>query len=750
MAGNTSAPKAQGYQFGTFAGVYTPALLTILGLVMFMRTNYVLGNVGLAAMLIILVIGGTITLATGFAISAISTNTDVKGGGAYFLISRVLGPSFGTSIGLTLFVSQTFAVAFNILGATESLVMGYPILRPWFPVLNIAIGLLLGLVVWKGADWAIKAQYFIMAVLALSVVVFMLGPIQNFSFDNLTANWGPLNENISLMMFFAIFFPAVTGIMAGVNMSGDLRNPHRSIPLGTFTALGTALLLYLVQVVLAAGCFDRQEMIDKPYLILVNHALFGLGFMILAGVQAATLSTALGWLTGAPRVLQSLGVDNVLPGISFFRKGVGPTNEPRRAILIAVALASVILLWGGFAGRQATNAGDSPINTLSELVSLFFLLTYAIINMAAFVESIGRNPSFRPRFRFFHWSIALYGIIMSMAAALLINWYLSVIALAIITVLYTWTRYRNLEMSFGDARRGFIYSRIQKELLVLQSLPVHAKNWRPTITVLCSDLNYRGDLVDYAILMSQHRGILSVLQIIESSETNRLMELRNEKLNELKQAAQNRNWPIFPEVVVAPEFDAALRVFLQSHSLAPIKPNIIMMGWPHQAERISPFFSHLRTLVDEFGMNAMVLGSRRTIFQPQRESDGTIDIWWQTRKGGSLMTILGYLVQLDRDWRKTNLRIFVLPGAMGPVKLGKLLDAARIPAEIVRIKEKFNIHEALTVHSARAELVFIEFPYYDIHDEAQRNELHESIQQLQGSAPPFFLTVSNGEADILA
>lgn len=259
MDNSKSAGTAGGYNFGTFGGVYTPALLTILGLVMFMRTNFVLGSAGLVNMLIILAVGASISLATALSIAAIATNTEVKGGGAYYLISRVLGPCFGTSIGLTLFVSQSLAIPFNILGASESLVTQWPQLRPYFPLLNLGLGGILAFLVWKGADWAIKAQYFIMAVLGVSILVFLLGPIGSFSFENLRGNLAPAEGVVSMIPLFAIFFPAVTGIMAGVNMSGDLKSPHIAIPRGTLAALGTAVLLYLVQIVIAAGCFRARR-----------------------------------------------------------------------------------------------------------------------------------------------------------------------------------------------------------------------------------------------------------------------------------------------------------------------------------------------------------------------------------------------------------------------------------------------------------------------------------------------------------
>ena len=272
---NFSAPEETpgGYNFGTFAGVYTPALLTILGLVMFMRTNFVLGNAGLFQTLLILLVGSSITLATGFSISAIATNTDVGGGGAYYLISRVLGPAFGTSIGLTLFVSQSLAIPFNILGATEAIIDGWPELRPYFPLVNVALGAILFFFVWKGADWAIRAQFFIMAVLGVSVIVFLAGPLGNFSLENLRANWGPLDTVHSLIPCFAIFFPAVTGIMAGVNMSGDLRDPHHSIPRGTLLALGTAVVLYLIQIFQQIRRIQSHSQLQLPAYAIVSMVI---------------------------------------------------------------------------------------------------------------------------------------------------------------------------------------------------------------------------------------------------------------------------------------------------------------------------------------------------------------------------------------------------------------------------------------------------------------------------------------------
>ncbi|UKI33332.1 MAG: hypothetical protein L6W00_07710 [Lentisphaeria bacterium] len=486
---NFSAPEETpgGYNFGTFAGVYTPALLTILGLVMFMRTNFVLGNAGLFQTLLILLVGSSITLATGFSISAIATNTDVGGGGAYYLISRVLGPAFGTSIGLTLFVSQSLAIPFNILGATEAIIDGWPELRPYFPLVNVALGAILFFFVWKGGGLGDPG-----AVLHHGGARRVGDRLPRRTARELLAGesagqLGPLDTVHSLVPCFAIFFPAVTGIMAGVNMSGDLRDPHRSIPRGTFYALGTAVVLYLIQIVIAAGCFNRQDMIAYPYVLLTKNALFGLGFMVLAGVLAATLSTALGWMLGAPGCSRASAWTTSCRASASSARGPGRATNPRRAIILVAVIVLPILIWSGMIGRNASDTESSPITVMSELVSLFFLFTYAIINLAAFVESLGANPSFRPRFRFFHWGIAAYGTAACVLAAFLIDLELSIVAFLVILGLYIWLRYRNLTMAYGDARRGFVYSRIYSLLHQYARLPLHPKNWRPTIAVLSGE-----------------------------------------------------------------------------------------------------------------------------------------------------------------------------------------------------------------------------------------------------------------------
>ena len=290
-------------QLGTFGGVFTPSILTILGVIMFMRAGFVVGQAGIWHALLILCLAQIITALTALSISAVSTNTPVAGGGAYFLISRALGPEFGGAIGLALFFAQAISVPFYVLGFTEALVRTFPDLANNFRTIALITTAILFCICYVGAKWAVKTQYVIMIILGLSIVAFMGGAIVHFQRDVFLENWscsyrGP---SMSFWVVFALYFPAVTGIMAGVNMSGDLKNPARSIPLGTLAAVAVGFVIYGMQILLGGGAQSRDQLLDASFETFRNQALFGAGFLVVAGVFAATLSSALGSFLGAPR-----------------------------------------------------------------------------------------------------------------------------------------------------------------------------------------------------------------------------------------------------------------------------------------------------------------------------------------------------------------------------------------------------------------------------------------------------------------
>ncbi|MBU0960265.1 MAG: amino acid permease, partial [Proteobacteria bacterium] len=253
--------SANNQKLGTFAGVFTPSILTILGLILFLRMGHVLGSAGLGKALLIICLANLISILTSFSLAAIVSNYKVKGGGDYYLISRTLGVEFGGAIGIVLFLAQSISIAFYCIGFGEAMASIVVTEIPFFPQISAALALGgLFLLTWLGADWATKFQYLIMGTLVLALISFFSGALQQWSPSTLVANWYGNPQSSDFWILFAIFFPAVTGFTQGVSMSGDLRGPGKSLPLGTFLAVGLSFLVYLAVAVVFSGALPNDTL----------------------------------------------------------------------------------------------------------------------------------------------------------------------------------------------------------------------------------------------------------------------------------------------------------------------------------------------------------------------------------------------------------------------------------------------------------------------------------------------------------
>ena len=744
MPQESNEATTKGYNFGTLSGVFTPSILTIFGLIMFMRTSQVVGEAGVRNALLILLAAQAITLSTALSMSAISTNTPVSGGGVYFLISRTLGSSFGGAIGVTLFLAQALSIPFYILGFSESLISTFEVIKPdhvlW---VNLITAVLLFLLSWVGAKYAIKAQFFILAVLGLAITAFIGGAAMQFSTETLQTNMTPKPGGQGAFAMFALFFPAVTGIMAGVNMSGDLKDPQKSIPRGSLIAVAVATVVYGAQMILTGGAFGREALISEPFTVLVSNAIFGAGYLVVAGVFAATTSSAIGSFLGAPRVLQALGVDKVYKLITPFRKGSGEANEPRRALLLAMVITLGIIMW---AGRPESGNG---VNRVAEIVSMFFLYTYGMVNLAAFVESFGANPSFRPRFRFYHWGVALFGAVSCLGVSLMINAVASVIAFFIMLGLYYRARSKAMKQTFGDAQRGFVYSRIRNNLLKLADMPVHPKNWRPTICVLTGNPSARLSLLNFATRFEGQCGIVSMVEFMVG-DFDKLHEMWKSERKRLAEFVASNDLQVFPEVIVTPDFDFGLREFLQAHSIGPIKPNIVMLGWPKGEERVEPFVKHLKTIL-KLEKSCLIAVDHPAHPRFEKPDGHFVDVWWRGKTNGSLMLLLAYLLQGNPGWKRSKIRILRTVSSEDGVApatkaLEKLVEKARMEAETkVIVCDDFGriLHE----ESRDSAAVFLGFipP-----DEEWQQQWYDSNHRKLEALPPTFMVCSSGDADLLA
>jgi amino acid transporter len=395
--GGSAAPA--GARLGTFAGVFTPSLLTILGIILFLRLGYLVGSSGLRRTLAVIAVANAISVLTSLSVAAISTNHRVKGGGDYYLISRTLGLGFGGAIGLVLFLAQSVSVGFYCMGFAEAAAIlllgtdgGLTRLVAGAAVLELFV------LTWLGADWATRFQYFVLAALTAALGVFVLGSAGAWDGGLLDANWAAPLGGLPFWTAFAIFFPAVTGFTQGVSMSGDLANPARSIPKGVLSAVALSVVIYFGCAVLLAGTLPGY-VLRGDYLAMKRLAAFAP--LIDLGIVAATLSSALASFLGAPRIFQSLARDEVFPVLRGFARGSGPADNPRRAVLLTGSIALAVI-------------GLGDLNRVAPVVSMFFLISYGLLNYATYFEARIKSPSFRPTFRVYHPAVGLVGAIAAL------------------------------------------------------------------------------------------------------------------------------------------------------------------------------------------------------------------------------------------------------------------------------------------------------------------------------------------------
>lgn len=739
------ASPATRHQFGTFAGVFTPSLLTILGVIMFLRMGFVIGHGGIRNTLVILLLAEAIVILTAMSMAAIATNTRVRGGGAYFIISRVLGPEFGGAIGLALFFAQALSLPFYMLGFTESLVSSFPALQPYYLMLALGSTAMIFGVNYISAAAAIRAQYVVMALLVASVVSFLGGSLVLFDSTVFAANWGSSSPaGLGFWRLFAIFFPAVTGIMAGINMSGDLRRPDRSLVRGTFAAIGVGGLVYLLLIVFVGGSHSREDMIANPYQMLLANALLGTSFLVMGGVFAATLSSAFGSLLGAPRVLQALARDRIMPGLGPFARGTLHGDEPRRAMWLTLAIsAGVIVLASG------PDASES-FNHVAAIITMFFLSTYGMINLAACVESVGKNPSFRPRFRWGHWSASLLGAICCTAAMFLINAMAAVVAVVVVGGLYILVSRQMYESAFGDARRGFLFSVIARSLQRLRTATVHPKNWRPALLVLSGNPATRQALVRFGAWFEAGRGIMTAAVIIVG-DFRQLAAKQKTVLASVERSLRDLDVAAFPEVVIATDFDEGVRLLLQAHSIGPLKPNTIVTGWPQSPERVVPFIRHLRD-IQAFGRSILCIVGQSDVAEFAERPPRRIDIWWRGQANGSLMLILAHLLTTNFEWKSTKIRLLrqvqndagVEPATAA---LRHVARQGRVAAEVSAVVSDAPFASILREQSSDCDLLMLGLC---LPEEGIAVDFHRRYEAMLRGMPLTVLVQSNGEADLLA
>ncbi len=632
MTAEKQSPKG----FGTFAGVFTPSILTILGVIMYLRFGWVVGNVGLMGTLFIVTLSTSITFLTALSIASIATDQKVKTGGAYYMISRSLGLETGGAVGISLYFAQALSVALYTLGFAESFNRIFPLWgERWVGVVvTVAIGLLAVF----SARIAIRSQFFIMTAIGISLLSLIFGqPIAESKIEL----WAvPQGAEASFWQVFAVFFPAVTGIMAGVNMSGDLRDAKRSIPRGTFWAVGVGYLIYMGLPILLASRASGQQLIEDP---LIMRRIAFWGYAILLGVWGATLSSAIGSMLGAPRVLQALARDKVLPRpLQWLDKGFGPEDNPRVGTWITLALALIAVYFGN-------------LDLVAPVLTMFFLTTYGMLNISAGLERLLGSPSFRPSFKV-HWGFSLLGAAGCIGVMLLINALATLMAILFMGLLFLWLQRRELTTAWGDVRQGLWQAILGAALLRIKPQE-DPKNWRPHLLVLSGAPTRRWHLIQLASDLAQNRSMMTVCTALTDPNISqsRIPAMEGQVRDYLLERGINS----LVRVISALDPYQGARQMISTYGLGAVSPNTLLMGASESEAQVDAYCGLIQYC---FGSNRNVLIVRQSKREaPERPKAKRIDIWWGgLQSNGGLLIILGHLLQNALAWRNAEVNLWML------------------------------------------------------------------------------------------
>ncbi|MEO1439494.1 MAG: hypothetical protein AAFV33_03770, partial [Chloroflexota bacterium] len=546
-------------------------------------------------------------------------------------------------------------------------------------------------IAYVGADFALKIQFFILAILVVALVGFFAG--WGSTPDAVPVLTPSFTENVNFWIVFAVFFPAVTGIEVGTSLSGDLKDPGRSIPLGTIASILVTAAIYVLVVVYFAFNSTRGNLITDN---LAMQRISLLPQTILAGVWASTLSSALGSVLAAPRTLQAIAGDKVIP--SWIGLKLGSKTEPRMAVLITGVIA-VVVIWMG------------NLDFVAPVISMFFLNTYGMVNLSAGIEQLVGNPSYRPRFKV-PWYLSIIGALGCYGVMLLINPLATVVAIVASYGIFFYLRRRSIERAWGDVRSGVWISVARFALLELQKMDYHAKNWRPNIMVFTGQPHNRLQLTEMARWLTSGQGIVTFVQFIVSEvDEKHGSDLIDRARRQINKYIEQSGMRAFAEAEIVPDFHHGALSMAQAHGIGGLSSNTVLMGWSRTYEGN---VKQIRLMRDLMRLRKSVMFLH---YDPERESGNykRINLWWQGRGGNEdLMMLLAYIIEEDRAWQNSTIRLMRIINSPDGVEevashMNDVLDTVRVSAKpMVIVKEAHkSISETITEYSADADLTII-------------------------------------------
>jgi len=681
-----------------------------LGAILFLRFGWAIGHVGFWGVIGIILLGHVVSIPTAFAIAEIATNQRVYGGGAYYIISRSFGMNIGGAIGVTLFLSQAISVAFYIIAFGEAF---EPLLnwindqfgvyiadRRWISVPTMLILALL--ILKRGANLGMKALYVVVTILGTSILFFLLGQPSSEPEDiNLFSR---VTEPEDFFYVFTILFPAFTGLAAGLGLSGDLKNPQRSIPQGTLWATFVGMIIYIFVAWKLAISATPEELVNNQ-LIMSKIAIWGP--IIPLGLAAASLSSALGSIIVAPRTLQAMGFDNIFPHNKmnkWLALGKKDDNEPFNGALVSIIIATVFVCIG-------------DINSVAQIISMFFMVTYGAICLISFLEHFAADPAYRPTFRS-SWYISLVGTLFSFWLMFKMNATYAAFSLLIMGMIYYIVMIGNEEnQGINKLLRGVIFQLSRQMQLFLQRAEnlETQKGWRPFGVCISNETFNRQSAFDIMRWISYKYGFGTYIHFIKgylNAETTAESRKTLARLIKLTQGTKNR---VYLDSIISPSYTSAIAQVVQLSGISGKGNNLILFEFSRLTPENIKEITENYQIVESMGFDICILNSSYKNFGYKKE----IHIWIKPDdyRNGNLMILLGYIILGHPDWKKGKIKIFALyPSESMEEKRKQLLELIKTgrlpisPSNITMVSfEEGHKKKVITKYSVDADLTLIGF-----------------------------------------
>ncbi|KAH0793227.1 Amino acid permease family protein [Histomonas meleagridis] len=669
--GNYVSMKKQekkGGNYGTFSGVFLRCTLNILSVVYYLRLGWVVGNLGLGLTIVLILLCGITTTLTALSLSALATNGTVKGGGVYYFISRSLGADFGGTIGVMFSFATTFGTVLNAYGFTEVIheLVGKNITKDGkydIPIIGITLVTILLITDIISLEWEFYLQYILAVLIVLSLFAITFGfcipSNPKWTITNVKNNFGPdFRNGNNFWSIFAVFFPGCTGIMAGANISGDLKKPQKSIPYGTLGAIAFTTFLYILTALIISSAGDRDTLHTNMH-ILADISVWK--YFITFGVIAASVSSASACLVGGPKTFQALCRDNLLPKIfMFFEKGKEGSDDPIRGFVLGWAITVVCTFI------------FENLNAVSKALTQFFLISYAIVCQSCLVGKMSHSPSWRPAWKYYHPITAILGASFCIAAMFLISWQFAFVVIGITVLLFMYFHWNEKpNASWGEFTQSLLFTRTINGIDTLKKIPEHVKSYHPEIEFV---INYEVGNIE-----KQLKNIVPFKQIIEQAYSLLCVSCIGEETEEKPNLDEyyTRNWK---------KIDPVQFVLYVSNTckLGKIGPNILAIPFIKTTYDNTYIFDMVGAALD--GNLGVAISRGFELFDTNIEQRWPIDVWWLADDGG-LIILFAHLLDQYPKWKHCKLRVFTIISNEQYIlefqlKMAHLLEMFRIKAEV--------------------------------------------------------------------